>query len=127
MNIIDIQQGAVRATYVDIVDINADPGIDIDAGIALADTADIDIRQWRIAVSRLHLDIRCNRVQVRQVAYPRFAQGIRTQGGYRQRGFLQAFFAFTRGYDDFFEYIFLGIHRLCGEGDKCTGNSCGQY
>ena len=119
--IVDIEQGAVGAPDVHLVDIDPHAGVDIGPGIALPDTADIDIGQGRGAVGRGHLDIRRDLVQVGEVAHTRVAQRIGTEGGHGHRGLLQALLAFAGGHYNFFQHVALGKREghVCRQRDGC--------
>ena len=127
LDIVEIKQGAIGATEVDVVDVDTDPGIDVFAGIALADTADVDTGERRRAIGLHHIDVGSQAIQIRQIANAGLAQTFGVECGHRQRGFLQAFRALAGSYQHFLEHHALGQHRQRYRTGKRSGNRKGHY
>ena len=126
LDVIEVQQGPVRTPDVYLVDVYAHAGVDVDLGVALADTANIDIGQGSRAVGLVDVQVGRYRVQVLEVADAGVPEGGRIQRRNGHRGFLQALLASTRGDDNFLEYALLGSDRLRQDRKGCDDGKRGK-
>ena len=100
LDVVNIEQGALRPRDVDVVEVDADARLEAPQRVVLADAADVGIDRASGRAPRVDLDVRRVRRHVFERADVLFQQLVGGERGDRDRDVLQALFAPTgRDYD----------------------------
>ena len=93
LDVVDVEQGTLRTRDVDVIQIDADAGLEAPQRVVLADAADIGVDRAGGRAPGIHFDVRRVRGDVFERADVLLQQLVGSERGDRDRDVLQALFA----------------------------------
>ena len=103
LQIEQVELGAADAAVIDVIDIDADSGIEGLQGVRLAHAADVDVGRVGRGSALNDIQVRHQTLQIGGLGRAGLVEGFAREGAQRQRRALRGLFGPASGYDDVIE------------------------